>query len=226
MAYDAADGQVVLFGGFGSSVLGDTWTPDGTDWTQQSPAHTPHKRTDVGMTYDGAAPRSCCSEGLGGKRLGDTWTGTGPTGPSRVPSTRRCPQRRRHRLRRRTGEILLFGGFDTGPLSDTWAWDGDQLDPTRMTQRRGARSSTTAFTPGSTASMRASSNSVSSREEMSLRLTMSAAAAADCERSSLTSGHLLASSMVTDPFEGETPTLTEAHLGLPRLPGSPTLLAG
>jgi hypothetical protein len=39
MAYDAAHAQVVLFGGFGGDIggtsLGDTWTWDGTDWTQR-----------------------------------------------------------------------------------------------------------------------------------------------------------------------------------------------
>src|SRR5438445_202414 len=37
MAYDAADHQVVLFGGLNypaDSDLGDTWTWDGTQWTQ------------------------------------------------------------------------------------------------------------------------------------------------------------------------------------------------
>ncbi len=35
MAYDPASGKVVLFGGFGgTSYLGDTWTFDGTTWTQ------------------------------------------------------------------------------------------------------------------------------------------------------------------------------------------------
>ena len=37
MAYDAASGQVVLFGGGGHAWLGDTWTWDGTDWTQRTP---------------------------------------------------------------------------------------------------------------------------------------------------------------------------------------------
>jgi hypothetical protein len=39
MAYDAATGTVVLFGGDNRhGVLGDTWTWDGTTWTRQHPA--------------------------------------------------------------------------------------------------------------------------------------------------------------------------------------------
>jgi hypothetical protein len=43
MAYDAANGTVVLFGGYtsrGSDVAG-TWTWDGTTWTRQTPAASP-----------------------------------------------------------------------------------------------------------------------------------------------------------------------------------------
>ena len=37
MAYDAADGTLVLFGGEGrSGSLGDTWTWDGSAWTAGS----------------------------------------------------------------------------------------------------------------------------------------------------------------------------------------------
>ena len=37
LAYDAARGQVVLFGGLaGPSVFADTWTWDGTTWTKRA----------------------------------------------------------------------------------------------------------------------------------------------------------------------------------------------
>jgi hypothetical protein len=39
MAYDAAAGTVVMFGGDGlNGALNDTWTWNGSDWTQQTPA--------------------------------------------------------------------------------------------------------------------------------------------------------------------------------------------
>jgi hypothetical protein len=39
IAYDGATNQIVLFGGqAGASVLGDTWTWDGTAWIQQPDA--------------------------------------------------------------------------------------------------------------------------------------------------------------------------------------------
>jgi len=54
MAYDSTRGQVVLFGGLdaNSKVLGDTWTWDGTTWTQKSPDTSPPARAGAAMAYD------------------------------------------------------------------------------------------------------------------------------------------------------------------------------
>ena len=42
IAYDSGTGQLVLFGGTGTTgALADTWTWNGTTWTQQSPATSP-----------------------------------------------------------------------------------------------------------------------------------------------------------------------------------------
>jgi hypothetical protein len=55
MAYDAATRTVVLFGGQGPhGVLGDTWTWDGTTWTQQRLAAHPPARSYAAMAYDPA----------------------------------------------------------------------------------------------------------------------------------------------------------------------------
>ncbi|MCI4366235.1 MAG: kelch repeat-containing protein [Thermoplasmata archaeon] len=56
MAYDAADSEMVLFGGFtGSSDLADTWTFNGTTWTHVTPAKTPEGREQASMVYDAAS---------------------------------------------------------------------------------------------------------------------------------------------------------------------------
>ena len=54
IAYDAATGNVVLFGGHGPGVLGDTWVWDGSAWTQQHPAASPPARWGAAMAYDAA----------------------------------------------------------------------------------------------------------------------------------------------------------------------------
>jgi hypothetical protein len=55
MAYDAATSTMVLFGGeTRSSLLGDTWTWDGTAWTQRTPASHPRVLRESAMAYDAA----------------------------------------------------------------------------------------------------------------------------------------------------------------------------
>jgi hypothetical protein len=55
MAFDANTGTTVLFGGMGASgPLHDTWTWDGSAWTQQHPAHNPPAAVMGPMAYDPA----------------------------------------------------------------------------------------------------------------------------------------------------------------------------
>jgi hypothetical protein len=77
MAYDAATGTAVLFGGYGRGVLGDTWTWNGTTWAKQAPAAHPTARVDAAMAYDAATSTTVLFGGIGnspGSWLGDTWT--------------------------------------------------------------------------------------------------------------------------------------------------------
>jgi hypothetical protein len=54
IAYDAATGNVVQFGGFRDGVLGGTWVWDGSTWTKQAPATSPPARAEASMAYDAA----------------------------------------------------------------------------------------------------------------------------------------------------------------------------
>jgi len=76
MAYDPATGDMVLFGGSGNSGdLGDTWTFDGTTWTQLSPATSPPARDSVSMAYDLATGNIVLFGGEDNSgNLSDTWT--------------------------------------------------------------------------------------------------------------------------------------------------------
>ena len=81
LAYDAAHGRVVLFGGVScqdGSRLGDTWLFDGTNWTQANPADSPTRRTGASMTYDERTQRVILFGGLRvDGALGDTWAWDG-----------------------------------------------------------------------------------------------------------------------------------------------------
>jgi hypothetical protein len=75
MAYDAATGTAVLFGGVppGGGRYGGTWTWDGAAWTQQNPATSPPVRSDASMAYDAATGTVVLFGGRDGMLYHDTW---------------------------------------------------------------------------------------------------------------------------------------------------------
>jgi hypothetical protein len=128
MAYDAAHGEVVLFGGF-DAALGDTWTWDGVTWRQLHPAHSPSPRGAMGMTYDAARGEVVLFGGYDGAGdLRDTWTWNGTDWHSKHPAIRpsaRDGMGMTYDAAR--GEVVLTGGYSIAGgahVRDTWTWDG------------------------------------------------------------------------------------------------------
>jgi len=127
----------VLFGGdsYSSVSMNDTWTWDGTDWTQQHPAHRPGARDDLGMADDAAAGTVVLFGGRGSCRpCGDfgirgdtrTWDGTDWT---LVRKAHIPPPREGHSIAYDSarGTVVMFGGRDIYHFySDTWTWDGSR----------------------------------------------------------------------------------------------------
>jgi hypothetical protein len=111
MAYDAAHAQVVLFGGYDNGVLGDTWTWDGTDWTQRTPAHSPPAGYAHAMAYDAAHAQVVLFGGYGGSG-NDTWTWDGTDWTQRTPAHSPSP-REGHAMAYDAAhaQVVLFGGF-------------------------------------------------------------------------------------------------------------------
>ena len=150
MADDPATGQMVLFGGYVGAglsptyLVNDTWTWNGTTWTQQSPATSPPARYFASMAYDPATGHLVL---FGGFQLGpggvytesgylnDTWTWSGSTWTQLSPAT--SPPARfgaSMAYDSGTGQLVLFGGggATAGPDNDTWTWNGTtwtQLNP-------------------------------------------------------------------------------------------------
>jgi uncharacterized protein (TIGR03437 family) len=130
MAYDAAHGQVVLFGGDGSQdfnglPLNDTWVWDGDTWTQKSPQTSPPARAAHAMAYDAAHSQVVL---FGGSFLNDTWVWDGSNWAQKLPQTS-PPIRDAYAMAydAANGQVVLFGGSDTPHginLNDTWVWDG------------------------------------------------------------------------------------------------------
>jgi hypothetical protein len=149
MAYDRARGQVVLFGGrtrvSGSDVLlSDTWTYNGTTWTQVTPAHAPTQRYRAAMAYDEVRGRLVLHGGAGteyGPFYSDTWEWSGTDwialSPAQAPPARAGAGLAFDASAQR---MILFGGSKLNfTFGDTWLWDGTQwqeADPPWAPPRR------------------------------------------------------------------------------------------
>ncbi len=132
LAYDSKRNVFVLFGGQTAKGTSDeTWTWDGEDWIQMSPAHKPPARRAAGMAYDPVHQVVVLFGGLipdqaEGREANDTWTWDGSdwtemdAGPG--------PPSKRQGLSVITAgdRIILFGGHVANALyfGDAWSWDG------------------------------------------------------------------------------------------------------
>jgi hypothetical protein len=132
MAYDAATGTIVLFGGAngsqGTHFLRDTWTWNGSTWTKQAPATSPSARAGAQVAYDAATGTIVLFGGVDSHGfLSDTWTWAGSTWTRQAPTAH--PSARAYgsmAYDAATGNAVLFGGAGhRGTLfSDTWTWGG------------------------------------------------------------------------------------------------------
>jgi cellulase (glycosyl hydrolase family 5)/galactose oxidase-like protein len=147
LAYDAATGTDVLFGGGCCPTTADTWTWDGSTWTQQDPSVSPPARESGAMAYDPDTQTVVLFGGDTGTgtKLNDTWTWNGSTWtqqhPTVSPPARSIAAMAWDPVSHR---IILFGGW-TGDaeLNDTWAWDGTNwtlLTPSSSPSPRGEAS--------------------------------------------------------------------------------------
>ncbi len=132
IAYDAADGYVVMFGGTtgvgGGAVLNDTWTYHDQVWSEVTGGPSPSARTGAAMTADAATGAvvlfgGCVPQNCTAGADNDTWTFHGgawsrlsPVGP--VPPAR---ARASFAYDASDGELVLYGGGTaTARFNDTW----------------------------------------------------------------------------------------------------------
>jgi hypothetical protein len=128
MAFHAGLNKVVLFGGTSSNTAtppAETWTWDGTTWTQLTPATQPSSRSQAAMVYDSSRQRLVLFGGVNVgtiARLNDTWEFDGTTWAQVVtantPPIRASPGMAYDVRRQR---VVLFGSTTS---SDTWEYDG------------------------------------------------------------------------------------------------------
>ncbi|MGH2589120.1 MAG: PKD domain-containing protein, partial [Dehalococcoidia bacterium] len=155
MAYHPPTNRVVLFGGLicqGSHCTDqqDTWTWDGSTWTQQSPANAPSSRYGASIAYHPSSQRLILFGGVDCNGpdcvdSSDTWAWDGSTWTQLFPQTSPAERSDASLVYDADRSVLvLFGGQDTGGaiLNDTWIWNGtnwvEQGPATSPTARFGA----------------------------------------------------------------------------------------
>ncbi len=138
MAYDAARGRIVMWGGISDTYHRDTWEYDGTTWTQRaSGGVTPPGVVDATMTFDPSRQRVVV---FGGRTVGDTsltnqlWSWTGSAW-EQVNLAAAPPARDGANLvvDPRGRLMLAFGAYDyVTQFDDTWldlgTYWSDQVD--------------------------------------------------------------------------------------------------
>jgi hypothetical protein len=141
MVYDAANGTVVLFGGYspssgGTGYTGDTWIWNGTTWVQQFPTTSPPPRAYQSMAYDPSTGNVVLFGGAynGSPAYSDTWTWDGANWTQQTPTN--SPSVRANAAMAYdpvTGDVVLFGGFNATPtlFNDTWLWNGSNWNLAR-----------------------------------------------------------------------------------------------
>ena len=143
MAFDPVSNSTLLFGGTHPVVegvtytaVGDTWSLQGGQWTQLSPAMSPPARTGASMVYDAAHNNivlfggTSLTNNVSGPDLNDTWIWNGTTWAQQFPLT--SPPARRFDSQGmaydpNTQTVVMFGGIDvtnTVFFGDTWVWNG------------------------------------------------------------------------------------------------------
>jgi hypothetical protein len=159
MTYDAADGYVLLFGGYGpGGVFGygfenQTWTFQNGTWTERFPAVSPSPRLSAAMAYDAADGYVVLFGGCGvvlastascPPALNDTWTYRGGAWNNITPGVSPSPRYYAGMTYDEAdGYVLLFGGESTldQSLADTWEFSAGkwtELDPSSYPSPRDA----------------------------------------------------------------------------------------
>lgn len=123
MAYDGARQNVVMFGGYHGGEPTDTWTWDGTTWTNQPQATLPGRRWHA-MAYDAARQRVVM---YGGQSAGNyptqtfLWDGTQWTAVTTASNPGVAAKHGMAYDAARQRVVLFGGNVFANPV---WEWDG------------------------------------------------------------------------------------------------------
>jgi hypothetical protein len=140
MAYDAARGKTILFGGSTPDleIHGDTWAWDGQRWTLISESG-PAPRFPGGMVFDAARQEILLYSGHFAASTGefvqydDLWSWDGSSWRE-IPVDGSTPGHRTHAgfvYDPMTKNVFLIGSGSDTFIGDVWAWDGEAWEEIR-----------------------------------------------------------------------------------------------
>ncbi len=145
LAYDAARGETVLFGGrtaASGTRLADTWVWNGTTWLRRTPSMSPTARSSMAMAYDPIGRVVVMFGGSPGQNqsTNETWIWDGTTWTNLTPLLDELPaavdlQNLTWNPARRS-LVLTFEVSFTAMISDTWEWTMTSASPYRGQWRR------------------------------------------------------------------------------------------
>jgi hypothetical protein len=127
LAYDAARGVVVLFGGLdggrtNGQLLGDTWEWNGNAWTQVATTG-PSARLGAAMVHDARRGVVLLFGGSDGTFRDDTWEWDGARWRQVASGGPRARSRHALAYDAARGVTVLFGALPVRG-TETWEWDG------------------------------------------------------------------------------------------------------
>jgi hypothetical protein len=128
ITYDSSRKRVVLRGGGivpGQPTLGDTWTYDGTNWTEVTGAG-PSPRVAPAIVFDKARNEVVLfGGGNWSPYFGDTWRWNGTSWNELTPGTAPSARQSARMIYDATRSLVLLFGGDNGQLrNDLWQYNG------------------------------------------------------------------------------------------------------
>lgn len=129
IAYDAARGETIAFGGYNNSVgyTNETYSFDGYEWTKLNPTTKPDTRAYHQLVWDSEREEIVMFGGFNGTNFAETWTWDGTDWTLESPTTS-PPARYQFGMAFDdvNNEVVLYGGVIPGDsyAEDTWTWDG------------------------------------------------------------------------------------------------------
>lgn len=122
--YDSDRQNVVLFGGGGRTIYGDTWLWNGACWEPVSTPSAPSPRETAASAFDPLNHLLLVYGGRSASWLSDTWTWDGTSW-----SLSQAPQHPDLRFAMgafdpRVGKVVVYGLTWDYSAAQTWTWDG------------------------------------------------------------------------------------------------------